>query len=454
MLAQTLPLNSPLVSPLPEPGGVRGGRSGRDATVRFGDELTRASSRRSAQDAPEAQEPRATRAETVQPKDGPVRPSDDAVPEAPSEDQLPDGEEAADEAGAIDGDPDGEPGTVGAASEPRTRSSAAETVPSDTDADGTGGPDSGALRDSVDAHAAKAAPHSGGDGRANPDAGVTIHSDSDGAGTDSGAGEDDSGFANSGGSGSGRDAVRAAVSPEAGEHLDPDHGIDDAKSSKSGSSQHMDLGTLESKASGATSVLQLEVESAASPKSGESAGKLTQAAGQSALTSHSNPSEDSEGAFRSGVTRGLGAALQQKGGSLTIRLSPESLGSLRIQMTLGDGHVSVRMETLNEQAQQMLMRSMPMLRESLESKGLTVREIQVTPTLAQPSPAPGPDARQEPAQDHGGKREGSGQDQEAGGGENERERGDGSGRDQHDGFEDLSEHWFEQRLRMTLNTVA
>ncbi|MCA9305471.1 MAG: flagellar hook-length control protein FliK [Phycisphaerales bacterium] len=201
-----------------------------------------------------------------------------------------------------------------------------------------------------------------------------------------------------------------------------------------------------------TSLLQLEAEAPAGTKlGGPLAGRPVNVGASQGQAPQG--SSDAEAGFGAGVSRGLAAALQQKGGSLTIRLSPASLGSLRIEMTLGEGQVSVRMETLNEQAQQMLMRSMPVLKDSLESKGLTVRDIQVTPTLHQASGAhQSADTRQQSQHDQHAWDEGRGDGDQPGGGGREGESG--ARRDGREGSDDLSEQWFEQRLRMTLNAVA
>lgn len=86
------------------------------------------------------------------------------------------------------------------------------------------------------------------------------------------------------------------------------------------------------------------------------------------------------------VARGLAAAAAQKGGSITMRLIPETLGQVRIQMDLVQGSVSVRIETSGAAAQGLLNQNLAMLRQSLESKGLAVNRISVD--LAPPTGAP------------------------------------------------------------------
>ncbi len=86
-----------------------------------------------------------------------------------------------------------------------------------------------------------------------------------------------------------------------------------------------------------------------------------------------------------GVSRGLFAAVKQNGGSLTMRLHPSSLGQLKIEMSIQGNNVSADITTTTEQAQQLLADSLAALRSALESKGLTVTQLNVNhspPTTA------------------------------------------------------------------------
>lgn len=82
-------------------------------------------------------------------------------------------------------------------------------------------------------------------------------------------------------------------------------------------------------------------------------------------------------ALRATVSRGLSAAVSQKGGTITLRLEPESLGALRIQLDIVGGVVNARFEATSEQTAELLTRSIDSLRASLESKGLGVDRIRV-----------------------------------------------------------------------------
>lgn len=90
------------------------------------------------------------------------------------------------------------------------------------------------------------------------------------------------------------------------------------------------------------------------------------------------PQSDPDGAqVASAVSRGLSATVHAKGGSLVLRLVPEALGQVRIQMQIEQGAVSVRIETGTAQAQGLLSEHLAALRGSLESKGLSVERLSV-----------------------------------------------------------------------------
>lgn len=88
-----------------------------------------------------------------------------------------------------------------------------------------------------------------------------------------------------------------------------------------------------------------------------------------------SPARDA--AFAAGVSRGLAAALNQKGGTLTMLLNPASLGSLRIAMSIDAGSVSVTMEAVRPEAHELLNRNLQSLRTVLEARGLTVERMGV-----------------------------------------------------------------------------
>lgn len=77
------------------------------------------------------------------------------------------------------------------------------------------------------------------------------------------------------------------------------------------------------------------------------------------------------------ATRGISSALMQRGGTITIRLIPETLGALRVQVKIDEGSVSVRLEATNAQAAELLQANAASLRQSLEARGMQVERIQV-----------------------------------------------------------------------------
>ncbi|RMD60845.1 MAG: flagellar hook-length control protein FliK, partial [Planctomycetota bacterium] len=90
--------------------------------------------------------------------------------------------------------------------------------------------------------------------------------------------------------------------------------------------------------------------------------------------------------------RGLQAALSQRGGALTLRLNPPSLGSVKIDMSLQQGAVSVSLQASTPQAQQLLEQHAQQLRLALESRGLEVHRLETR--LAPPTPSSRHDAEQ------------------------------------------------------------
>ncbi len=93
-----------------------------------------------------------------------------------------------------------------------------------------------------------------------------------------------------------------------------------------------------------------------------------------------------------GVARGLTAMLNQRGGSMTMRLDPPALGQLRVQMTVARGAVTVQFQPATLEAQALLERSLATLRTALESQGLSVERLTV-------HAAPAPAASREAAED-------------------------------------------------------
>lgn len=77
------------------------------------------------------------------------------------------------------------------------------------------------------------------------------------------------------------------------------------------------------------------------------------------------------------VQRGLASIMNTKGGTMKIRLTPEHLGEVNIQLMTKDGHVSVKIEAEHEQTQHMLKEGLDGLKSAIEARGATVDSLTV-----------------------------------------------------------------------------
>lgn len=77
------------------------------------------------------------------------------------------------------------------------------------------------------------------------------------------------------------------------------------------------------------------------------------------------------------ISRGLQNAVHQGGGSITLRLTPAELGTVRIQMQLMGTSVSADIHTETEAARATLSGQITQLRQALESQGLAVDRLNV-----------------------------------------------------------------------------
>ena len=77
------------------------------------------------------------------------------------------------------------------------------------------------------------------------------------------------------------------------------------------------------------------------------------------------------------VQRGLASIMNTKGGSMKIRLSPEHLGEVNIQLATKDGHVRVTIDAETDQTRSMLKEGLDGLRSALESRGVQVDDLRI-----------------------------------------------------------------------------
>lgn len=139
------------------------------------------------------------------------------------------------------------------------------------------------------------------------------------------------------------------------------------------------------------------------------------------------------------AAKGIAILGNQRGGAITMRLEPPALGQLRIELQIQQGAVVADFTAATPEARVLLEANLGMLRERLESQGLSVERISVHggrgTESASPVAAPaGGDARQEGAgarSDSGDRGDRSGTRQDAAGGES-RGRRDGDARAQRD----------------------
>ncbi|MBY0113917.1 MAG: flagellar hook-length control protein FliK [Phycisphaerales bacterium] len=96
------------------------------------------------------------------------------------------------------------------------------------------------------------------------------------------------------------------------------------------------------------------------------------------------PSNDNSGvsqtdadAAATQISRGLTAALRNKGGQLTLWMNPESLGKLRVQLSIEGGTIAARFEATSEATKQLLTQNVDSLRSALEARGLKASNIEV-----------------------------------------------------------------------------
>jgi len=132
------------------------------------------------------------------------------------------------------------------------------------------------------------------------------------------------------------------------------------------------------------------------------------------------------------AAKGAEILANQRGGAITMRLEPPALGQLRIQMQISQGAVVADFTAATPEARVLLEMNLGMLRERLESQGLSVERLSVhgpsrgNEQGAVPTAGSTGDARQDgnDARDRGDRGERSGTRQDAAGGES-RGRRDG-----------------------------
>lgn len=75
--------------------------------------------------------------------------------------------------------------------------------------------------------------------------------------------------------------------------------------------------------------------------------------------------------------RGLAAALRNHGGSVSMRLMPESLGEMRVRMKLEGSRLEAKIEVTSIEARRLLSEQSGELRAALEARGVSVERLEI-----------------------------------------------------------------------------
>lgn len=145
-------------------------------------------------------------------------------------------------------------------------------------------------------------------------------------------------------------------------------------------------------------------------------GRLS-ASAQAVPTPATPTSETPEGQ----VVRGMMAMVRSGGGRLTMRLEPETLGALRVQVNVSKGQVQAQFHASTLQAREMIQQHVESLRSALENQGLKLDRVHIQPLNAM---SEGESTRQGSAQHERRESEGrndAGRDQNRGQRENQRD---------------------------------
>ncbi len=113
-------------------------------------------------------------------------------------------------------------------------------------------------------------------------------------------------------------------------------------------------------------------------------GGLTQSGSQSAgqaKTTDTPASRQAEIADRARLVHRIAKAFQRlsvEGGKVRLKMHPEELGGVQLEMQVSGRTVNAKVIAENEPAKQLLQDSLPELRQRLESQGLIVQKLEVT----------------------------------------------------------------------------
>lgn len=173
----------------------------------------------------------------------------------------------------------------------------------------------------------------------------------------------------------------SAAQPVLAQDTPTDAGDDDADSATTSNAQ----ATAATKTAGNTGATSAAFAVPDQP-SGESRLPVNASAGAQNIESmkavqvqSTQQQDDNEAVNTARLTRGLANAVQQRGGSVTLRLTPPEMGTVRIQMQVTGTNVSATFHAESATAQTLLTQQLSQLRHALESQGMQVDKLSVQP---------------------------------------------------------------------------
>ncbi len=121
-------------------------------------------------------------------------------------------------------------------------------------------------------------------------------------------------------------------------------------------------------------------ESTSKPSSGQSGLDLGDRSQQSQSLSQMKAENDRPLMRRqvmAQVQRGLASIMNTKGGTMKMRLSPDHLGDIKIELSTKAGEVRINIDAANDDARSMLKEGLEGLRHMMESRGVRIDELRV-----------------------------------------------------------------------------
>lgn len=126
---------------------------------------------------------------------------------------------------------------------------------------------------------------------------------------------------------------------------------------------------------------QVTVEATSTTASHTTSTTAASATPQSAIPLPDDLAGDDAQRLTEQSVRALRSVVNQRGGSVTLRLSPPELGALRVQVQLNNGVVRAQIDAGNTAVRSLLQQQLSTLRTALESHGLTVQHLEVNAPL-------------------------------------------------------------------------